>query len=148
MFSRPTQELYSFPAVPKGRITKPGRGFNLNALVNIEAEVFVNKASGDSAKDPVHVYRIVKIVPDPATNGWWFCYELQNVQTEGILENLYKEAALKVLPIQKAEEKKEGGGEGSSKGKNEWDAKTLVGGDDGIRDDETLCGDEDNLGRV
>ncbi|CAD6576549.1 MAG: hypothetical protein ASARMPRED_007773 [Alectoria sarmentosa] len=148
MFSRPSQELYSFPPVPKGRIIKPGRGFNLNALVNIQAEIFVNKASADPNKRPVCVYRIVKIVPDPTTNGWWFCYELQNVQTGEVLEALHAEEILKLLPKPKVEKETEGGGEGSSKGKNEWDAKTLVGGDDGIRDDETLCGDEDNLGRV
>lgn len=147
MFSRRTQELNLFPPVPKGRITKPGKGFTLNALVNIEAEIIVNHSFADPNKRPVHVYRIVKIVPDIGTNGWWFCYELQNVQTGEILESLYKEASLKLLPKQKVEEENEGGGEGPSKGKSKWDAKTLVGGDNGIRDDETLGGDEEDLGR-
>lgn len=57
----------------------------------------------------------------------------------------YKEVDLKSLPTPKVEERKEGDGEGSWKGRDGWDAKTLVRGDDGSGDDETLRwgGDDD-----
>lgn len=75
------------------------------------------------------------------------------MQTKEELEKLYGESALRVLPGLWAPEDVEGEGKGASRGKNEWDAKTLVGGSEGIvsRDDETLRGgggDDDERGAV
>ena len=59
-------------------------------------------------------------------------------------DRLYGEEKLILLPERKIKEDSDGGGESSSKGGNEWDAKTLVGGDEGVgfRDDETVYGDD------
>lgn len=138
---RRPQKPLRLPPVPKGHEPQPREGFALNALVNIDAEVFVRKAYGRSGENAV--YRIVDIVKQP--NGWFFDYGLQNVQTNEVSRQLYKESELTVLPRQRVEEGNQGGGESSSKRENEWDAKTLVsGGEDvGSRDDETLYGDYD-----
>ena len=60
-----------------------------------------------------------------------------------MLRGWYEKQGLRLASGQEAGVEN-GGDEGSSKGDNEWDAKTLVGGDDGVnfRDDETLRGDD------
>ena len=83
-----------------------------------------------------------------AAKSWFYDCKLMNTETGHVLEKkVYREAELGLLGDRESSRfwNRTGrwGGEGLSEERNEeWDdAKMLVGRDDEVRDDETLCGD-------
>lgn len=66
------------------------------------------------------------------------------METQDEKEGFYDDSGLRVLERQGVDGGAMRGGGGSSKRKNGWDTKTLVGGDEGVdsRDDESLRGDD------
>ena len=138
-------------SLPKNYVPKPPPdAFALNDLVIIADEFEEYKSSGRIDETPG--YRITETANDLTSSRLY--YKLQDIQTLEGRGVYYERQELRPLfPRQEI-----GGHEGEEIGESsrlvvkDWDAQTLIGGGGGghdgdsvgFRDDETLCGDDDD----
>lgn len=121
---------YSRPRAPQNHVPQPNVSFNLGALVMFRQSYNYSEAAGNPQSTPV--YRITNVSGD--------LYKLRQAGAGGYLDGWYAGHELRLASGQEPEAENVET-ERSSKGKNEWDAKTLVSDDERwSRDDETLYG--------